>query len=146
MKTENRDLAYYMALPYTRILRRDEDGDVVARIEELPGCSTHGENESKALRNLEEAQGLWLEDCIESGDAVPEPQVADSLPSGKWLQRVPRSLHLRLTEAAKREGVSLNQLVTCMLAEALSAKSRRHVTAPVPAQKGLQPHRSRRSA
>jgi len=62
MKTEKHDLAYYMALPYTKLLRPDEDGDIVARIVELPGCSAHGENEAEALKNLQEAQRLWLED------------------------------------------------------------------------------------
>jgi len=74
MKTEKHDLAYYMALPYTKLLRPDEDGDIVARIAELPGCSAHGENEAVALKNLEEAQRLWLEDSIEAGDPVPEPE------------------------------------------------------------------------
>jgi len=119
MKTETpKDVAFYMALPYTRSLRRDQDGDVVARIEELPGCSAHGETDAEALENLTEAQRLWLEDCIESGDPVPEPHKDEPLPSGKWVQRVPRSLHRQLVELAKRENVSLNQFVTSVLARA----------------------------
>jgi antitoxin HicB len=115
MKTEKKDIAHYLALPYTKILRPDEDGDIVATISELPGCSTHGANEQEALQNLQEAQKLWLEDCIAAGDAVPEPDTKAPLPSGKWVQRVPRSLHRRLSQRAKEEGVSLNQLVTSML-------------------------------
>jgi antitoxin HicB len=117
MKAETHDLAYYMALPYTKTLRLDEDGDVVARIRELPGYSAHGQTELEALRNLEEAQRLWLEDCIESADPVPEPDKPESLPSGKWVQRVPRSLHRQLSQMAKDENVSLNQLVTSMLSQ-----------------------------
>lgn len=120
MKTEKHDIAHYMALPYTKLLRPDADGDIVARVVELPGCSAHGENEEEALRNLQEAQRLWLEDCIEAADPVPEPEKEEPLPSGKWVQRVPRSLHQRLAKAAKSEGVSLNQLVTSMLSERLS--------------------------
>ncbi|MGA2275785.1 MAG: type II toxin-antitoxin system HicB family antitoxin [Bryobacteraceae bacterium] len=120
MNTEKHDLAHYMALPYTKLLRPDTDGDIVARIVELPGCSAHGENAEEALENLQEAQRLWLEDCIEAGDPVPEPEKEDPLPSGKWVQRVPRSLHQRLVRAAKSERVSLNQLVTSMLSERLS--------------------------
>jgi antitoxin HicB len=123
MKTEKHDLAHYMAQPYTKSLRPDADGDIVARVVELPGCSAHGENEKEALRNLQEAQRLWLEDCIEAGDPVPEPEEAEPLPSGKWVQRVPRTLHQLLATTAKSEGVSLNQLVTSMLSEKLSLRA-----------------------
>jgi predicted RNase H-like HicB family nuclease len=123
MRTERHDLAYYIALPYTRLLRPDGDGDIVARIAELPGCSAHGRNEKEALRNLQEAQRLWLEDCIEAGDPVPEPEREEPLPSGKWVQRVPRSLHQRLVKTARSEGVSLNQLVTSMLSERLGLRA-----------------------
>ena len=123
MKTEQRDLAYYMALPYTKTLQRDEDGDTVARIAELRGCAAHGADEKEALRNLKEAQRLWLEDCLEAGDAVPEPEQHHALPSGKWVQRVPRSLHGQLTMMAKAEGVSLNQLVTSMLSKQIVTRA-----------------------
>jgi predicted RNase H-like HicB family nuclease len=123
MKTEKRDLAYYMALPYTKSLRPDQDGDVVAKIQELPGCSAHGQDAQEALANLEEAQRLWLEDCLSAGDPVPEPEYGGPLPSGKWVQRVPRSLHQKLAGLARNEGVSLNQLVTQILAEQFGARS-----------------------
>jgi hypothetical protein len=65
---------------------------------------------------------VWIGDCIESGDAVPKPAEEVELPSGKWLQRVPRSLHLKLIHLAKEESVSLNQLVTSALSEAVGGK------------------------
>jgi len=122
-KTEpGQGLAHYMSLPYRTILHRDEDGDIVARIEELPGCIAHGKDEADALTNLASMKRLWLEDCIEAGEPVPEPVAPEPLPSGKWVQRVPRSLHRRLAQVAKREGVSLNQLVTSMLSRELGAR------------------------
>ena len=48
--------------------------------------------------------------------------VEEVLPSGKWVQRVPRSLHKKLVSTAKREGVSLNQLVTSVLAAAVGKR------------------------
>jgi antitoxin HicB len=125
MKTERKDISRYLGLPYTKTLRRDEDGDVVARIAELPGCSAHGATEREALLNLEEAQKLWIEDCIEAGDRVPVPEQGDPRPSGKWVQRVPRTLHQRLSLMAKEEGVSLNQLVTSMLSQEFGGKTER---------------------
>jgi antitoxin HicB len=118
----SKDINYYLGLPYAVVVRADQDGDFVARVEELPGCSAHGKTPAKALEALEEAKRLWITDCLENHDPVPEPAIEVGLPSGKWLQRVPRSLHRKLIQEAKREGVSLNQLVTSVLSEAVGAK------------------------
>ncbi len=117
----------YADLPYTVILRRDSEGDFVARIEELPGCSAHGKTREEALENLDEAKALWIEDCLESGDPVPTPAKDEPLPSGKWLQRVPRGLHRKLQVLAKKENTSFNQFVTSVLAEAVGRRTEMHV-------------------
>ena len=103
----NKDVVYYLSLAYPITLRPDEDGDYVATISELPGCMAHGPDANDALANLREVQELWIEERLTSGQEVPEPESEPELPSGKWLQRVPRTLHQRLTEKAKREDVSL---------------------------------------
>ena len=118
----NKTLAYYRALPYTTVLKRDEEGDFVARIQEVPGCLGHGGTEAEALKRLNSMFALWIEDALEAGDPIPEPEL-ESSPSGKWLQRVPRRLHRELTQLAARENVSLNQLVTAMLTEGLTART-----------------------
>ncbi len=128
MKTEiTKNVEYYLGLPYGIVLRKDDEGDWVARIEELPGCTAHGKTREEALESLQEVQQAWIEDALAVGDAVPEPQPGEGLPSGKWLQRTPKSLHRKLVELAKREGVSLNQLATSILAEAVG---RRHQAVP----------------
>lgn len=116
------ELEKHLAMPYTTVLRRDAEGDFVARIEELPGCSAHGKTEEEALQNLAEAKRLWIEDSLENGDPVPTPAMDESLPSGKWLQRVPRRLHRKLQNLARKEGVSFNQFVTALLAEAVGER------------------------
>ena len=126
-----KDIRYYLSLPYTAIVRRDEDGDYVARVAELPGCSTHGKSPRAALENLEEAKRAWIEDSIEHRDPVPEPAAEQTLPSGKWVQRIPRTLHHKLVQLAQREGVSLNQLVTSILSEAVGARRAKPATAPL---------------
>src|ERR1700733_5986923 len=118
-----KNVEHYLALPYTVELRPDEEGDIVGKIKELPGCLAHGETEIEALANLREAQKLWIEDCLEEEQPVPEPQVEEDLPSGKWLQRVPRTLHKKLSELAKKEGVSFNQLVTTLLQDGVTGKT-----------------------
>src|SRR5258708_39582721 len=99
MKTD-KDVIYYLSLPYTIRMRPDNEGDYVAAIEELPGCIAHGSTTEEALESLREAQQLWIEDCLESGQPVPEPEAEEVLPSGKWVQRTPRSVHKRLTALA----------------------------------------------
>ena len=120
---EPSDLKDYLKLPYTVILRPDEDGVWIARIEELEGCIAHGSTQPEALSVIEEMKAAWIEDALEAGDPIPKPGQDEILPSGKWLQRVPRSLHKKLAQLAKTEQVSLNQLVTSILAEAVGRKS-----------------------
>jgi len=117
-------LEEYLSLPYTIVLRRDVKDEIfVARVEQLPGCAAHGSSETEALENLRENMKLWISDCLEAGDPVPIPTEDTDLPSGKWVQRVPRSLHQKLINVAKEEGVSLNQFATSVLAEAVGGKT-----------------------
>jgi predicted RNase H-like HicB family nuclease len=124
------DLKTYLELPYTVLLRRDNEGDFVAKIDELPGCVAHGKTREEALANLDEAKTLWIEDCLENGDSVPQPTEEEALPSGKWLQRVPRKLHRKLQVLSKKEGVSFNHYVTAILAEAVGERMAPRVEQP----------------
>jgi antitoxin HicB len=112
----------YLSLPYTIVLRPDEDGDMVARIAELPGCVTHAASEAEAVANLREVQRAWIEQALRTNVPIPEPVTEEVLPSGKWLQRVPRTLHAKLVALARIERVSLNQLVTSLLSQAIGNK------------------------
>jgi len=126
MKTDViKDVAYYEALPYTVTIRKDDEGDFVARIAELPGSIAHGETESAAIENVRSVQRLWIEEALIAGNPIPEPEEAE-MPSGKWVQRVPRRLHKQLATAAQEDNVSLNQLVTSMLSEALAVRNCTH--------------------
>ena len=42
---------------------------------------------------------------------------------GQWRQRVPKTLHDKLSRLAAAEGVSLNQLVVALLAEAVGKRA-----------------------
>lgn len=113
----------FLALPYTKTVRWSaDDGVFVARVNEIEGCTGHGDTEADALKMLRDNLEEWIGLCIAAGDAVPTP-ATEILPSGKWLQRVPRTLHKKLTDLAHREGVSLNQYVVSVLAEAVGAQT-----------------------
>ncbi|MDQ3171351.1 MAG: type II toxin-antitoxin system HicB family antitoxin [Acidobacteriota bacterium] len=72
------DASYYLSLPYATVLRRDEDGDVVATIAELDGCVAHGSDHAEALANLRDAQAAWVEAAIEAAQDIPLPEKAEA--------------------------------------------------------------------
>ena len=101
----------YMKLPYTRVIQKMNDESGVywyGRILEINGCQSDGETEEELLKNLDEALALNLEVMIEDGDSIPIP-ITDNNFSGKFLLRLPKTLHYRLSQEAEKEGVSLNQ-------------------------------------
>ena len=56
---------------YTVVLEQEEDGGFVVSAPALPGCVTQGDTREEALLNIQEAIGLYIEDCIEVGDPIP---------------------------------------------------------------------------
>jgi predicted RNase H-like HicB family nuclease len=46
----------------------------VAEVPELPGCMAHGPSSEEALKNVQDAMGLWLSVAEEKGRAIPEPK------------------------------------------------------------------------
>jgi hypothetical protein len=75
------------------------------------------------MHNLED----WISFAIDEGDSIPLPEQDDALPSGKWLQRVPRSLHKLVIDRAALEGVSLNSYVSNTLALAVGMAQREEI-------------------
>lgn len=106
---------------FVRKLLNEEGGGYFADVPDLPGCMSDGETPAEALENVEDAIGSWIEAAREDGRPIPEPSRPEDY-SGKWLQRVPKSLHMRLAEQAKIEGVSLNMLTVTLLASGLGMK------------------------
>lgn len=70
----NKDLNYYLSLPYPIELIPDEDGYWFARIPLLEGCMTNGDNREDALGMIDDAKQLWLETALEVGKAIHEPE------------------------------------------------------------------------
>jgi predicted RNase H-like HicB family nuclease len=118
----SKDLKDYLNLDYTLVLRRDEEGDWVATVKELEGCIADGSTPEEAIENVQSMKELWLRARLESKRPVPLPENEQEEFSGKFLQRIPKSLHRKLVEVADREGVSLNQLVTSALAQMIGYK------------------------
>jgi predicted RNase H-like HicB family nuclease len=56
---------------YTVILQRESDGGYVALVPSLPGCVSQGDTREEALKNIEEAAELYIEDVQATGDPLP---------------------------------------------------------------------------
>lgn len=106
--------------PYTRELVKNSDGTYFARIVEFRGCMTEGDTYEEAFENLEDAMAAWVEVHLEDGDPIPEPLTVEQY-SGKFLMRVPKSLHRELARRAELEGVSLNQYALTTLSKCMHA-------------------------
>lgn len=110
--------------PFTvRPLSEEDGGGFLVEYPDLPGCMSDGETVGEAIANGADAVRCWIAAMREAGRTTPAPSVSDDAFSGKWQQRVPKSLHRRLVERAKREGVSLNTLVIAMLSERLGSRA-----------------------
>lgn len=109
----------YLKLPYTIELIPDPEGGYAVAVKELPGCISQGDTAEEAMVMIRDAMAGWIEIALEDGMPIPEPRPEESY-SGKFVVRVPKSLHRRLAEESENEGVSLNQYINLALASALA--------------------------
>ena len=103
-----------------RNLSDEEGGGYSITFPDLPGCISDGDSIEEAIKNGIDAVNSWLETAQEFNDSIPEPFSRQA--SGRFVQRIPKSLHVRLAERAKQEGVSMNALVTSIISESLGKK------------------------
>lgn len=96
----------------------DEDNLYIAEVPELEGCITHGVSTMEAANNAENAITSWIQTAKKLGHPIPEP-VSTRKVSGKFNVRLPKAVHKNLVIKAIQEGVSLNQMVTTLLAKSL---------------------------
>lgn len=109
---KDRNPKAYLLMPYTRLVQEinDESGHYFyGRILELDGCQSTGDTLEELYENLNEAMEGYIEVKLENDLPIPVPETVDNY-SGKFVVRLPKSLHQRLVIEANKEGVSLNQL------------------------------------
>ncbi|MDR3332418.1 MAG: toxin-antitoxin system HicB family antitoxin [Synergistaceae bacterium] len=100
-----------MNLPYNFIIKQIEDESGLyfhTSVLELDGCQSTGDTLEEAYSGLREAMEGWIETKLENGFVVPLPLDTGKF-SGKFVLRLPKTLHARLALEAEKEGVSLNQ-------------------------------------
>ena len=73
----NKNIEYYMSLPYSIVLTplsKEDGGGWLVEIPLLKGCITDGDTQLEALEMLEDAKRGWLEVALENGEDIPEPE------------------------------------------------------------------------
>jgi antitoxin HicB len=120
-------MANLMNYPFeVRPLTEEEGGGWLVSFPDLPGCIADGDTVEQALKQAEGALVSWIEGSKELGYPVPDPAESKAKDyKGKFVQRLPKSLHEKLARRAKDEGVSVNMLVTALIAEGLGARRAR---------------------
>ncbi len=112
------------------LVRTGEGPDAwLAELDEQPGYSARGSTPEEAVRRVwAAANGLPEEAPAGESDAATPRH------SGKLLVRMPPTLHDELARTAESEGVSLNQLITGVLAGAVEWRA---AARPPEARQGL---------
>ncbi|MDR2450623.1 MAG: type II toxin-antitoxin system HicB family antitoxin [Candidatus Accumulibacter sp.] len=133
MKTEIKRIARAAPLwpfeAYTHVIRplaADEGGGFLLTLPDIPGCMSDGETEAEALENGRDAFIAVVSALQDMGREIPAPAFradgVDEKFSGKFVTRLPRTLHARLAARAKAEGVSLNTLVLSFIASGMGGR------------------------
>lgn len=114
-----RDLKQY---PFDiQLLTEEDGGGYLISFPDFSECISDGDTVEEAIQNGLDALEETIAALESMNLSVPEPGSGGSY-SGKFVQRVPKSLHARLAARAKQEGVSMNTLVNTFLAESLGKK------------------------
>ena len=58
-------------LRYRVIIEKDEDGMLIAKVPDLPGCATEGKTRLEVMKNVREAIQAYVEALKQHGEPVP---------------------------------------------------------------------------
>jgi len=101
-------------------LSEEDGGGYLISFPDYPGCIADGETPEEAVKEGQKALYSYIETLKELGRPLPAANAGAF--SGKWSQRVPKSLHAALAMRAAREGVSFNTLCIALLAEGVGRR------------------------
>lgn len=111
-------------------LSEEDGGGFLITFPDLPGCMSDGATIEESIENGKDAFVSWISAQTDMGRPIPEPAYhapeAGSVMPGKFVQRVPKTLHAKLASMAKQEGVSVNTLVLTFIAEGVGRKEIQH--------------------
>ena len=93
----------------------EEGGGYLVTLPDFPGCIADGGTIDTAIAEARDAFTAWAMAEREDKGELPTPKTYN----GQFVQRIPKTLHMRLAKRAASEGVSLNQLAAMLLAQGL---------------------------
>jgi antitoxin HicB len=101
-----------------RPLTHAEGGGYLISFPDFAECISDGESVEEAIENGRDALKATIAALKAKKLPVPSPN-GGGIASGKFVARVPKTVHAQLATRAKAEGVSLNALVLTFLAQGL---------------------------
>jgi antitoxin HicB len=104
-----------------RPLTTAEGGGFLISYPDFSECISDGETVEEAIANGRDALAGTIAALEAKGFPVPAPN-SGGVASGKFVARVPKTIHAQLATRAKAEGVSLNTLVLAFIAEGLGRR------------------------
>ena len=108
-----------------RKLSKEDGGGYLISYPDFKECISDGETIEEAIENGFDALNGLIETLKILNKTVPLPNSYKTDPnvSGKFLIRLPKSLHSSLLNQAKYDNISMNTLVVALLAEGLGRKT-----------------------
>ena len=104
-----------------RPLSADEGGGFLISYPDFSDCISDGDSVEQAIVNGRDALRSTIAALKAKEVPIPAPN-GGSVASGKFVARVPKTVHAQLVTRAKAEGVSLNSLVLTFIAEGLGRR------------------------
>jgi antitoxin HicB len=104
-----------------RPLSAGEGGGYLISYPDFSECISDGETVEEAIANGHDALKATIDALAARNFPVPAPN-SGGVASGKFVARVPKTIHAQLATRAKAEGVSLNTLVLAFIAEGLGRR------------------------
>jgi antitoxin HicB len=101
-----------------RPLSEEDGGGFLVSFPDFAECISDGETIEEALANGHDALKATIAALKAKKLPVPAPN-SGGVASGKFVARVPKTVHAQLATRAKAEGVSLNTLVLTFIAQGL---------------------------
>ncbi len=98
-----------------RISWSSEDNEFIGLCAEFPSLSWLSKSQDEAFKGVRRVVEEAVKDMVKNKEAIPEP-IASRNFSGKFMVRVPPSLHRELVLEAEEARVSLNRYVSAKLA------------------------------
>ncbi|MFA6272756.1 MAG: type II toxin-antitoxin system HicB family antitoxin [Patescibacteria group bacterium] len=97
---------------------------------DLPGSISDGETIKEAILNGRDAFLAWISSQADMGREIPKPwyrvSAVEPPMSEKFVERVPRSLHAKLSVFAKQEGATPNTLLFTFIAKGGGMREEKH--------------------